>query len=389
MSKIYLDLPVVSSIPEAYQKSATGVLEFTGHNIGNLAFRHALHSFIDLDDYQCANYRLLLAMLDAGIQPEEIIISAANWLCETEDYERSNGARAKALESTDCPIITFGVGAQAQHGAPNLNLGPNTTRLAHILSERCSVLSVRDEFTQAALEKMGIINTVITGCPSNFLNLDPFLGDKLSDKASKLLSSSPSWRRIRAHISEVTGGRAYSGKAIASTLQFLRESPSFYVVQTPVILPILLGETDVVPPGYLTNAPPDIRDPNNMRRLIKAKVMAFSSIDAWMDFCRTCDVATGMRIHGNMIPLQSGVPSAVAVHDSRTVGLANFMNVPHVSTENMVEILSTSPVPLLEVIVNGIEGYDARRKDLAKVWLGMLKANSMRVRDEFEQFANN
>ena len=386
--KIYLDLPVVSSIPSPSKKTSQGILEYAGGNIGNLAFRHALHSFLDLDGYKCANYRLMLEYIDAGLHPDEIIISAANWLCETEDYERSNGARVAALERTDCPIITFGVGAQAQHGAPTLNLGPNTARLAHVLAERCKILSVRDEFTQSSLEKMGIHNTVITGCPSNFLSMDPRLGEKVTESALKVLGSSPTWRLIKAHLSEVTGGRAYSGKAIAATLQFLRDSPSFYVVQTPVLLPLLYGEDDQVPPGYLSNAPQDIRHSHDLRRLFKAKTMAFASIDAWMDFCRTCDVATGMRIHGNMIPLQAGVPSAVTVHDSRTIGLADFMNVPHVSPQEMVEFLSTSPVPLLEIILAGMDGYDKRRKELAKCWLNMLEQNGVDVRDEFKQFAS-
>lgn len=59
-----------------------------------------------------------------------------------------------------------------------------------------------------------------------------------------------------------------------------------------------------------------------------------------MDFARTCDLSFGMRIHGTMLPLQSGVPSVLVAHDSRTIGLADKMGIPWVSPEDFVSVVS-------------------------------------------------
>ena len=45
-------------------------------------------------------------------------------------------------------------------------------------------MSVRDEYTADVLAKFGIKNTIVTGCPSNFINLDPRLGAKIIEKTA-------------------------------------------------------------------------------------------------------------------------------------------------------------------------------------------------------------
>ena len=48
--------------------------------------------------------------------------------------------------------------------------------------ERSKVLSIRGEYTARRLEGLGITNFKITGCPSNFINLDPDLAEKIDAK---------------------------------------------------------------------------------------------------------------------------------------------------------------------------------------------------------------
>jgi hypothetical protein len=53
MSKLHLDLKIVSSIPDAYKLPSDAVSRLSGANLGNLAFRHALHSLVaDFKDYK-------------------------------------------------------------------------------------------------------------------------------------------------------------------------------------------------------------------------------------------------------------------------------------------------------------------------------------------------
>ncbi|MCQ4321763.1 polysaccharide pyruvyl transferase family protein [Stutzerimonas stutzeri] len=374
MAKVYLDLKTVSAIPNAYQCSSVELMGFSGHNIGNFAFRHALNSLLDnLHDYMPLAYPQLNQLLGNQESIEHAIVSCANWLCKTEQYEKSNGVRASVVEKLDCPVVSFGLGAQASSKDSELKLGPNTERLAKLLSERCKKLSVRDEFTLNTLEKIGINNAVVTGCPSNFINLDPGLGKKIVKKAQRLIDKNLTWNGLKVQFNEYSGGHAHSADVLQRTLRLLTVSPSFYVLQSPVLLPYLLGEDDNLPRDYAHIG----KDVDNLRNLIKAKTLHFSSIEAWMDFSRTCDMAMGMRIHGNMIPLQSSVPSVVIGHDSRTSGLANYMGIPSVTPEEFVKLSNIKPAFMLDLVALKMAGYDARRQILACNMADYIRDNGL------------
>ncbi len=376
MNKLFLDLKVVSSIPNAYLENTTEIMGFSGANIGNFAFRHALSLMAETSDYKSVNYSDFNKIVDIE-QPASVIISCANWLCASEQYETSNGVRAATFEKLDCPITVFGLGAQASSGSAELKLGPNTIRLAKVIAEKSVSISVRDEFTHTILNKIGITNVVQTGCPSNFINLNPALGHEVIKKATGLIETAQSWADLRTHFSEFSGGHKASGSVLKKILGLLNRSPSFYVIQSPVLFPFLLKETKMIPKGYIANKPESIENIGQLERLLKSKLLHFSSIDAWLDFARTCDLSLGMRIHGNMIPLQAGVPSMVIGHDSRTSGLSKSMGIPVITPEKFITYSNNSPASFFEEIALKMEGYDKRRSELAKIFVDYIEENNL------------
>lgn len=376
MKKIYLDLRVISAVRDAYTQNSQGLMQLSGANIGNYAFRHGLSSLTDLSAYSVMAYTEAKQAI-ALEQPKSVLVSCANWLSATEDYERGNGVRAAIIDAVTGPVVSFGLGAQASHGEANLKLGPNTERLARVLASKCKSLSVRDEFTADVLDKLGIKNLTITGCPSNFINLDRGLGAKVLGRCSGDAARAKDWSELRSHISEYSGGHVLSGRVLGATMRILASSGAFYVVQSPVLMPFVLGENRKVPPDYLSNAPEELRTVEKVAALLRRSALHFSSIEAWLDFSRTCDIAFGMRIHGSMIPLQSGTPSLVIGHDSRTSGLAGFMGIPTCSPQQFVDAAEKSPVALFEIIAAGMQGYDRRRQELGRTMKGYLEANDV------------
>ncbi len=385
MIKLYLDLRAVSAVPNPYNVSSTELMSYSGANIGNFAFRHALKSLIELKDYIPVDYNGFNQAIIK--QPaESVVISCANWLCTTEQYEKSNLVRASTIEKADCPITVFGLGAQAKSGQTDFKLGPNTERLAKVISERSEKVSVRDEFTLTVLEKLGINNAVVTGCPSNFINLNKHLGASIVDKCEDLANSQPEWQNLRMHFSEFSGGHASSGRVLHETMELLYKSPSFYVIQSPVLFPFILNENDVIPGEYMANKPKSIENSRDFRRFLKSKVMHFSSVDAWMDFARTCDLSIGMRIHGNMLPLQAGVPSIVIGHDSRTNGLCSMMGIPVISPERFVESIRESPARLIEFIQREMSSYDQKRSSIGQIFKNYIEDNGLASSDSLNDF---
>jgi hypothetical protein len=386
MSNYYLDLPCIGEVPQAYRADSSELMAVSGLNIGNFAFRHALRFILaDFDTYSPVRYPAYHQAAQRG-DVEKCIVSCANWLGTSIQDEASNLNRARAFEATDAPTICFGLGVQAQAGESNPELGLNTRRLAKALSARATLVSVRDELTRRTLERIGITNVVVTGCPSNFINPDPKLGERIITHAKELRGQARSWKDIRSVLSEFSGGHTASGTVLRESLRLMADAPAFLVVQAPTLLPFLLRETNEIPPPYLANNPfaPDV---DRLRKLLRTSTLHFSSVEAWLDFSRTCHITFGMRIHGTMIPLQAGVPAILISHDSRTAGLASHMGVPMFPAEEFGDICHDGPDKMLDSIVQQMEGYDARRATLAGVMVDYLRENALEPHPALEKLA--
>jgi hypothetical protein len=49
----------------------------------------------------------------------------------------------------------------------------------------------------------------------------------------------------------------------------------------------------------------------------------------WLEYMRGFDFSFGNRIHGNIVGLLAGTPSYVLAHDTRTLELARYFQIPH------------------------------------------------------------
>lgn len=384
MKKLHLDLKNVGEVPEAYRYSAEELSKLSGANLGNFVFRHALRSFVrDFTEYeQIDNSELSRLSGKTGV--DSIIVSCANWLGTREHDEKANKRRADLYSRVDGPVIAFGLGVQAPHGADKVELGPESQRLAKVLSKKCEALSVRDQITHDTLHSIGIDNAIITGCPSNFINLQPGLGARIARKARGLVDRNISWKRMRTCISEVSAIHAKGGEIFASISQILQDCPSFYVVQSPMLLPMMLGESREIPKAYRGV---DGIHQKDVIDVLKRAALHFSSVESWLDFSRTCDFALGMRIHGNMVPIQAGVPALLLGHDSRTTGLGEKMGIPMVTPDFYLESIEAGVAPLLRYVADVMDEYDDLRARVASDMLYFMRANGLRPTEEFEELA--
>ena len=380
MSKnFYLDFSVIDSIKDPYKHNSQSIMSLSGKNIGNFAFRHALKYLTSIDGFSPLTYSLCNQALDSGDNPGKVIMSCANWIGANPALEASNEVRAKLIERFDCPVVAFGLGVQAASGAESIELGPNTIRLVKCISERSQKISVRDNLTRDVFAKLGVHNVTVTGCPSNFINPNPNLGAEIYASAEQLVRKPLSWKTLRTHISEFSGGNQSSGTVLNNSLKIMREGAAFYVLQSPVLLPLVLREDDTIPSAYASNAPEGSKTPEQLLSLLKSKVMHFTGMESWMDFARTCDLSIGMRIHGNMVPLQTGVPSVVISHDSRTEGLSSFMGIPSITAKEFESTLADGPQQILRKCMKGIQNYDNRRRELAETWRTFLTDTNMPI----------
>ncbi|MFD3435110.1 polysaccharide pyruvyl transferase family protein [Alteromonas macleodii] len=371
---IYLDLEELDRVPYPQYATTSDIMRISGNNTGNFAFRHALKIIVnELPNYKICNWATAQDLINRGAQVEKVILSCANWLGLSEQDERSNLVRAKILENLDSQIVAFGLGAQASSASSDVQLGPNTLRLARIISKKSVSVSVRDEFTKDLLNREGIYNVVVTGCPSNFINTDSEFISKLKERIN--FSGEKSFANRKHIIGEFSGGNKHSGEILKSTLEFMRQFPSFYAIQSPVLYPFYLNENDELPSPYIANRPSSY-SPEECKQLLKQKMIGFQSMDSWLDFSRTCDISFGMRIHGNMIPLQAGVPAVLIAHDSRTSGLGSVMSIPKVSAAEFAQTkIDDVSNLLLSRFKEGLGEYTEKREFLREVFRNFINEN--------------
>ena len=71
----------------------------------------------------------------------------------------------------DKPLVPISVGVQSMARNVDITLHPDTVKLLRTMAER-AVLGVRGEYTAAVLEKNGIVNFRIIGCPSLYQGMN-------------------------------------------------------------------------------------------------------------------------------------------------------------------------------------------------------------------------
>jgi hypothetical protein len=376
MSRVHLDLKIRSDIPNAYLRPAQEISRLSGLNLGNLAFRHALKSIVqDLSEYEPLDYPGFRKRLEEE-RVDDVIVSCANWLGTRKEDEASNKVRADLIERVDGRVVSLGLGVQATQGTEYLELGPQSQRLAMVLASKAKLLSVRDQLTARTLRAIGVENVCVTGCPSNFINTSPTLGAEITERAQSFVKSGSVPGGFRTAISEFSGGHPQSGAVLRSMLGFIRSLPAFYIVQSPALLSFVYRESEHLPGAYTANSEIPAEE---LMKLLKSRSLAFSSIESWLDFSRTCELSFGMRIHGTIVPLQAGVPSLLIGHDSRTSGLAEEMGIPVLTPEGFLELGLRTPTAMFELIGEQMERYDANRMRLAKEFKAFLVGNGVSI----------
>jgi hypothetical protein len=380
MNIIYLDLPSVEAISNSYLMSTSEVMARAGGNIGNFVFRKGLKTILHcVADRIChtwaefMNNELKLSSIDL------VIVSCANWLGMSAEDERDNLNRALVIESFDCPVVSFGLGIQASEGVADIQLGPNTVRLAKALSRGHKSLSVRDHKTLLALQSVGISNAIVTGCPSNFINLSLSLEDFESHRLKQLSSV----HRLSHMISEVSGANARSGSILRETLEVLKHNSCKYVLQAPDLIRFLTKETLDLPSFYINSSS---LDASEIAAIIEDKSVYFTSVDEWMLYSQRFSFSSGMRIHGTMVPLQAGVPSLLVTHDARTSGLAESMKVPTVSIDDYILMLQSNSSEFYAMFFDQVLVYLGQRKVLAAAMSEHLLGSSLVPSDEFREY---
>lgn len=269
------------------------------------------------------------------------------------------------LKDLTIPVTVVGIGAQAPHGqdAESLaSIAETVKAFVGLVLDRSASIGVRGEFTRSYLMGLGFPGESIDviGCPSLFLHGRDFTVEK---KVGSISTDSPLTLNLTP---EVPGIGAFA------TAQADRHPNVTYIGQDANDLRLLLWG---VPFPHIH----DLTAPVHMQHELyqSDRMRLFLDTWTWYDFCATQDFAYGTRFHGNVAALLGRTPALLLAHDSRTLELAEYHQIPYRVTPELSadlkaeELYDTTDLSgFNRALPQGFDRYTAflERNGLEHIW---------------------
>ncbi|MGW7302993.1 polysaccharide pyruvyl transferase family protein [Streptomyces sp. NPDC054829] len=297
--------------------------DLIGTNTGNLLFSDSAHKMLTTPNTVVTSNGIRTnhsaeRAAEINEQYDVFVVPLANAF--RPQFQASLDRLSKLIEQLTIPVVVFGVGAQATDDYATDMLKPmeaSVKRFARAVLDRSASIGVRGELTASYLRDHGVPadRIDIIGCPSMFLYGDTFpeiRATEITADSRISINMSPNARPV----GDIAGLAAHAHARY----------PNFtYYAQNTVDAELLLwGDTSLESgaqdpfPMLLTHT---LLRENKVRMPLDPKT--------WIDELRGYDFAYGTRIHGNIAALLAGTPAVVLTHDSRTLELCRYFDIPH------------------------------------------------------------
>jgi len=278
-----------NNIPE----TAENKFNWVADNTGNLLFDNAIKKIIDAD---------LITDIDkiSSEKYDAFITTAFIWLRYNDSSAEYDNYYTKLLSTVkEKPLIPMSVGIQSDEYDYNFKIYKNTVHILAKMSERC-VLGVRGNYTAEILNKYGIKNMQVIGCPSAYYHFDYNFCIK------NIVNPKNCCVNFKAFYGSL---KEYEQKFLI----FSAEKNFDFIEQNAFKLTEDMCEK---------KACLKIND------WLADKTQVFFSVEKWINYMYRFDFTMGYRFHGNIAALYAGVPSLFIVTDSRTAEMCEFFKFP-------------------------------------------------------------
>ncbi|WP_294228894.1 polysaccharide pyruvyl transferase family protein [uncultured Shimia sp.] len=266
------------------------------------------------------------------------------------------------IEKLDIPVVVTGVGAQAGLDATPeaiAEMGDDVRAFCKAVLKRSASIGVRGEYTYEFIRSLGFSDDEvdIIGCPSMF-----YYGSKFPKikKRRKLLKS----HKVSMNVSPYVPGIS---KIFERNYKYYDSLT--YVPQNNESLDQVLWDGKFLP-KFGRVFPKTTAHP----MFAEDRIRMFIDTKTWLDHLRNYDFVFGTRIHGNVMGLLAGTPSFVMAHDSRTLELARYFEIPH---KPMTDIKTT--VVAHQLYAEADYGpMQKNHKTRFDTWISFLEKNNLR-----------
>lgn len=317
------------SIVNSHNLNASQFLDACGKNTGNLLFQYACTKLFEGISHGNIGHDIPYRHDHVNGKHDFLILPCANFINPRFDMS----GLVNYLKKITIPIVPIGLGAQHEStsdGCPELSSMPESIQeLVGIFRLSSPKIFVRGEFSKDMLIKYGIDRDRISiiGCPSNFIGDEQFMRSgverclTINDKDVNLLITgdevwpkNPGKREVERKLVSLLleRGGGYLVQSVEPLVKNMIDNKSCKISEDFCMILKQIGFQGM---SY---------EPRSYLRL-------YDSVQSWMFGIRDISFSTGLRLHGNMCSLQSGIPSIWIYHDSRTEELCKAMSLPSVS----------------------------------------------------------
>ncbi|WP_435113106.1 polysaccharide pyruvyl transferase family protein [Nocardiopsis synnemataformans] len=289
-----------------------------GQNLGNLVFSDSAYKMLDVPGTEITTTGFGVPMPDPERVNEEydyLVLPFANAFRPA--FRKELDLWTDVIEKLTIPVMVLSVGAQSSLDYDLERMRPldaSVKRFASAVLDRAPSIGVRGEFTQSYLKHLGFKDVEVIGCPSMFR-----YGRSLSvEKETSKLDTG-----ARIGMSTTAGTMGDLGRIVMDNY---RRYPNLrYIAQDiPDLETLYWGDT--------SQAADQRREMPVLRShplFEENRVRLHLDPITWIRELRDYDFVFGTRIHGNVISLLAGTPAVVMCHDSRTLELSRYFEIPH------------------------------------------------------------
>lgn len=214
----------------------------------------------------------------------------------------------KFFEKIKLPIVVFSLGSNSFGTKLNIKkLKKSLIKFLQIISHKTESFGVRGEYTQEILEKIGIKNATVTGCPSYFETGPNRKVIKSYHKNKKLL--------IGGFVSN----------------RYVNDCESHLILQDEEkYIKLLMGS--YIKDSDLEGCHYKSHDKEIVNLYLKKRIHFFVNMDQWKSFIKDKNFSfyIGTRVHGSIMAINSGIVPIVTNQDFRSKEMCDLFKIPNI-----------------------------------------------------------
>ncbi|MDO9378598.1 MAG: polysaccharide pyruvyl transferase family protein [Nocardioidaceae bacterium] len=302
----------VASVEETRQRN------LIGDNTGNLVFSQSVFRLLSTSGTQIDAARFVRDNADAINEGyDHVVIPLANAF--RVSFANRLDLMSDIIEKLTIPVSIVGVGAQAslKGGFRKADgMTPQVTRFVRACLDRSPSIGVRGEFTADFLKGLGFgaDHVDVIGCPSMFM-YGPDL--HVEKKVDALDADSRLAFNVSPYVQKTGPLSLHHAQAYRNLVYMAQDHLTLELMETGTFPEVKQTWIDNGVPVYLDHP-----------LVTQDRVRFFVDPRTWFDHLAGYDFSFGTRIHGNIAALLAGTPALVLAHDSRTLELADYHQIP-------------------------------------------------------------